>query len=847
MNDFELRDQDKMRLFKRRCSDPIDPQLTGLRFDQGDGDDRSLTDTIPEDSVSCSGAEIQTPNTIRKGLSSWGRRVGRRLDQLRTSETDRLQYSVNPPPEPDQSWASSEKDEVSTSTDLRRRVSRVESLRRLILGASHIDSKRLFDRKKQRYERYSLAKADKSIGTDTDYIGASEDDLFDRSSSRFDISCESFDLDSISQMSLADSAVDIYKSTFANSKSISSDNIPNEVTAYHRSNFPHAFVRSKLAVLPEEQGTLTRKKETRQRSNSVIGEGNPSNIMESLAGPQSLTSEINSTSNALQRKRSQSLADIQVPFGFRSTGTLKGTHKKFSKTKSEESGYDSDTTRKSGSSPRGSVKSDSFDPSETDSSTSEQTTSDCHLKQETISTEYLHVPQPTKPKMKKPPRKSKEEQPQRTETSCQTDYPSQSHKDPDNNTELSKPPNALPLNFADNIPPTLPSLTSKSFKMLRLRKNHSEELGIIISKKRNPNKGTTGYIIAHIEPDGLVNKDGRFMLGDEIVNVNGASLRGLTMEEARNLLRSCQGDVDIIIARDPDKEGNTGAAPVERRKRRKLPMIERPRSAPIYAGQVDFRKLSGLGPASNVHDVCDFSHQDGTMKTVIRISEKTQKIEQYRGCPATTVDTPSVTPAQSYSNIYPEDDNASIISSYCSETPSVSSIYSSRNYRTYTNTGSVPTTPTPRFDPGQDTKHGNQMLAGVERRVSRQGTVNRLPRRPKSLSMSIHTVEFEKGPGKRGLGFSVVGGIDSPKGSMGIFVKTIFPVGQAADDGSLKEGDEILSVNGMAVQGMSHSEAISIFKNIKMGFVTLHVARRDSLSKRKFASASCDDLDVVEE
>ena len=87
----------------------------------------------------------------------------------------------------------------------------MESLRRLILGASHIDLKRLFDRKKQRYERYSLAKADKSIGTDTDYIGASEDDLFDRSSSQFDISCESFDLDSISQICLADTAVDIFK------------------------------------------------------------------------------------------------------------------------------------------------------------------------------------------------------------------------------------------------------------------------------------------------------------------------------------------------------------------------------------------------------------------------------------------------------------------------------------------------------------------------------------------------------------------------------------------------------------------------------------------------------------
>ncbi|GJQ69935.1 hypothetical protein Trydic_g13333 [Trypoxylus dichotomus] len=85
----------------------------------------------------------------------------------------------------------------------------------------------------------------------------------------------------------------------------------------------------------------------------------------------------------------------------------------------------------------------------------------------------------------------------------------------------------------------------------------------------------------------------------------------------------------------------------------------------------------------------------------------------------------------------------------------------------------------------------------------------------------------------KSLGFSIVGGIDSPRGAIGIYVKTIFKQGQAAEGGILKEGDEILSVNGQNFRGLTHDEAIQVFKNIRYGEIMVEIMRRSHLHNRR--------------
>ena len=80
--------------------------------------------------------------------------------------------------------------------------------------------------------------------------------------------------------------------------------------------------------------------------------------------------------------------------------------------------------------------------------------------------------------------------------------------------------------------------------------------------------------------------------------------------------------------------------------------------------------------------------------------------------------------------------------------------------------------------------------------------------------------------GQSGLGFTIVGGKGSPQGDLPIFIKRVCDGGAAGRDGRLKKGDQVLAVNGIGFEGVTHQFAAETLKYLQ-GDIELTVLSAD--------------------
>ncbi|XP_061766028.1 multiple PDZ domain protein [Nerophis ophidion] len=332
---------------------------------------------------------------------------------------------------------------------------------------------------------------------------------------------------------------------------------------------------------------------------------------------------------------------------------------------------------------------------------------------------------------------------------------------------------------------------------LLLRPNPAQVLGLTTVGKSDD----TGIFVSRIAPGSVADLDGRLLLGDQILSINGEDVRAECQEVVERLLQDCSGVVHLEVARF--KAGLQYPEPSQ--EYLKLCFIQSDHSDRSTLTRSDGCN-SSVGQQGETENPAG-GHSEYYRKVLIKKSPQHSLGITLAGGVGSrhgnvplfiaTMDTHGS--AAKTQQLKPGDRVLSINDVSIEGMSHMQAAALLKNAL-----GSV----------------SLQVASGCSPRNPR-GVYERLPGQPSCLQCfhnkqwggMYKTVSLERS--SSGLGFSIIGGFGSPHGDLPIYIKTIFSKGAAMEDGRLKAGDEILAVNGQCLHGVTHTEAVDLLKKTK--------------------------------
>ncbi|CDQ73936.1 unnamed protein product [Oncorhynchus mykiss] len=346
--------------------------------------------------------------------------------------------------------------------------------------------------------------------------------------------------------------------------------------------------------------------------------------------------------------------------------------------------------------------------------------------------------------------------------------------------------------------------------MIELEKGKT---GLGLSLAGNRDRSRLSVFVVGIDPCGAAVKDGRIVVGDELLEINGQILYGRSHQNASSIIKSAPSKVKIIFIRNTDALNQMAVGPVREHGDTLEPQTEThtfllhplsPQEQMImpfqdaekfkYIISFELKEEGGFG--------ITFSEEDPTNGVVIQsITEKG--------------------PAGKDGSIKSGDKLLAV------EDEPVVGYTVERVHSLLGNAkGSVKLTicaneslPLPPYYTDQATSIPSIYMANLGQPESEPIRSSSRSSTPGTLASSDPvtcpiipgcetTIDISKG--HTGLGLSIVGGCDTLLGT--IIIHEVYEEGAASKDGRLWAGDQILEVNGIDLRVATHDEAINVLR-----------------------------------